>query len=146
MPKGKPWSRKDEKRLRDMVETGGSLQDMAQAFNRKPDAIRIKLSRLGLKVVVRKKSRKPRTTTSKLVPGDLLTHEKVLRVLTGAIKKAGEPGLDKVEIMRLKVLVDAAKTYDSVLEKFEGWVQIEERLLEMDKKIQELQKAKKVQS
>ena len=142
MPKGKPWSRKNEKRLREMVEAGASLQDMAKAFNRKPDAIRIKLSRLGLKVVVRKKSRKPRTTTSKIISHDLLTHEQTLRILTGAIAEAQEPGLDKLEIMRLKVLIDAAKTYDSVLEKFERWIEIESRLLEMDKKIAELQKAK----
>jgi len=144
MPKGKPWSRKNEKRLREMVEAGASLQDMAKAFKRKPDAIRKKVSRIGLKVVVHKKSRKPRTTTSKIVPRGLLTHKKVLEVLVGAIKKATEPGLDKLEIMRLKVLVDAAKTYDSVLEKFEGWVQIEQRLLEMENKIGELQKAQNV--
>ena len=34
--------------------------------------------------------------------------------------------------MRLKVLIDASKTYDSVLEKFEKWVDIENRLLELD--------------
>ena len=33
--------------------------------------------------------------------------------------------------MRLKVLIDASETYDSVLEKFEKWVDIENRLLEM---------------
>jgi len=67
-----------------------------------------------------------------------------LQVLAGAIKKGGQPKLDKLEIMRLKVLIDAAKTYDSVLEKFERWIEIEARLLEMDKKIMELQKAQKV--
>lgn len=146
MPKGKPWSRQDEKRLREMVEAGASLQDLTKAFNRKKDAIRMKLSRLGLKVVVRRKPRKPRTTTSKLVPSGLLTHEKVLGVLAGAIKKAGEPGLDKFEIMRLKVLVDAAKTYDSVLEKFERWVEFEAQLLEMAKEIAEIKKAKGIVS
>ena len=35
-------------------------------------------------------------------------------------------------MMCLKVLIDASKTYDSVLEKFEKWVDIENRLLEMD--------------
>jgi hypothetical protein len=39
-------------------------------------------------------------------------------------------------------LVDAIQTYDSVLEKFERWVEIESRLLEMDEKINELEKAK----
>jgi hypothetical protein len=39
-------------------------------------------------------------------------------------------------------LVDAVQTYDSVLEKFERWVEIESRLLAMDEKIAELKKAK----
>jgi len=143
MPKGKPWTREDEKALREMVEQGASIEAIAEAFDREPDAIRMKVKRLGLKVVVQKNSGQ-RTTTSELLPGDILTHEQALRILAGAIEKASEPGLDKVEIMRLKVLVDAAKTYDSVLEKFEKWVEIENRLLELDKKIQELQKAQKV--
>jgi hypothetical protein len=36
------------------------------------------------------------------------------------------------------------QTYDSVLEKFEGWVEIENRLVEMDKKIAEFQKVQKI--
>jgi len=37
--------------------------------------------------------------------------------------------------------VDAIHTYDSVLEKYERWAEIEQRLLEMDKKIAELKKS-----
>ena len=129
--------------LRDMVLQRANLGDLSKVFNRKPDALRIKMGRLGLKVVVNEKQQKSRTTTSALLPSDILSHEEALRVLAGAMKKAAEPGLDKLEIMRLKVLIEAAKSYDSVL-KFERWVDIENRLLEMDKKIQELEKAQKV--
>ena len=55
---------------------GASLQDMAQAFNRKSDAIRMKLGRLGLKVAVALLGFL--TAASKLVPSGLLRHEKVL--------------------------------------------------------------------
>jgi hypothetical protein len=99
-----------------------------------------------LGVVVVKKLQKSKTTTSVPLSNDLLTHEQALLVLAGAIKKAGEPGLDKLEIMRLRILIDAAKTYDSVLEKFEKWVEIEERMIEMGKQIEELQKTYQVQS
>jgi len=126
-----------------MVLQRANLGDLSKVFNRKPDALRIKMGRLGLKVVVNEKQQKSRTTTSALLPSDILSHEEALRVLAGAMKKAAEPGLDKLEIMRLKVLIEAAKSYDSVL-KFERWVDIENRLLEMDKKIQELEKAQKV--
>ena len=133
------WKREEEKRLRELAEQGASTKSLAEAFCRSPDAIRMKMKRLGLCVVVQKKSAQ-RTTTNDLVPGGLLTHEETLRVLTGAIAKAQKPGLDKLEIMRLKVLIDAAKTYDSVLEKFERWVELEARLLAMGEKITELEK------
>jgi len=141
MPKGKPWSHNQEKRLREMVTEGANIVDMAKAFNCRPDAIRKKLDRLGLKVVVQK-SQKTRTTTSTLLPKDIITHEQALQILASALEQLKQPGLDKLELQRLRILVDAVQTYDSVLEKFERWVEIEARLLEMDEKIAELKKAK----
>jgi hypothetical protein len=76
----------------------------------------------------------------------LLTHEEALKLLAGALQTLRKSGLEKLELQRLRILVDAAQTYDSVLEKFERWVEIENRLVEMEKKIQELQTAQKVQS
>jgi aspartate aminotransferase-like enzyme len=143
MPKGKPWSRSEEKRLTDMVEKGNSIEGLAKAFNLKADAIRMKLNRIGLKVVVQK-SQKHRTTTSTLLPDDIITHEQGLRILVAALEQLKQSGLDKLELQRLRILVDAVEAYDSVLEKFEGWVEIENRLVEMDKKIAELQKVQKV--
>ena len=143
---GKFWKPEEEQLLRSLWESGvHDFEVLAKKIKRSKGGIREKLKRMGLLVVV-DAPRKKVTTTRVRLSKDLLTHEKVLQVLAGAIMKAGEPGLDKVEIMRLKILVDAAKTYDSVLEKFERWVEIEERLLEMDKKIEELQKAQKVSS
>ena len=97
----------------------------------------MQLERLGVLVVVKQKSQKSKTTTTASVPlsKDLLTHEQALKVLAGALQALRKPGQDKLELQRLRILVDAIHTYNSVLEKFEGWVQIEERLLEMDKKI-----------
>lgn len=140
MPKGKPWTKEEVEKLRGLVEDKQPWKVIAAELHRSEGAIRQKCRRLGLEVVVDKKPQKPRTTTSTLLPSGIVTHEQVLQVLAGAMKKAAEPGLDKFEIMRLKVLVDAAKTYDSVLEKFERWVEIEARLLEMDGKIAELKK------
>jgi len=45
--------------------------------------------------------------------------------------------------MRLKVLIDAFKTYDSVLEKFEKWVDIENELLGMDRKMRSYIKSRR---
>ena len=98
---------------------------------------------MGLRVVVDAPRKRVTTTPVPLGKG-LLTHEEALKVLAGAIEALRKPGQDKLELQRLRILVDAVHTYDSVLEKFEGWVQIEQRLLEMENKIEELQKAQNV--
>lgn len=138
------WTRKEEARLRDLWEKG--IRDpevLSKELKRPVGGIKKKLERLGL-VVVKKPKRK--TTTTVLLSKDILTHEQALKILAGAVESLRQPDQDKVELQRLRILVDAIHTYDSVLEKFERWVEIEERLLEMDKKIKELQKAQKVQS
>lgn len=142
MPKGKPWCRSEEKRLKEMVQKGANIEILTQAFNISPDAIRKKIERIGLKVVLQKPQK--RWTTTSVLPADIITHEQALRILSSALEHLKQPGLDKLELQRLRILVDAVQTYDSVLEKFEGWVEIENRLVEMDKKIAELQKVQNV--
>ena len=56
------------------------------------------------------------TTTTVRFNEDLLTHGQALKVLAGAIQLLREPGQDKLELQRLRGLVDAMQTYDSVLE------------------------------
>lgn len=119
VPKGKLWSYDQEKRLREMVSEGANIVNMATAFNCKPDVIRKKLDRLGLKVVVQK-LQKTRTTTSTLLPKDIIMHEQALRTLAGALEALTQWGLDELELQRLRILVDTVQTYDCVLEKFEG--------------------------
>ena len=142
MTKGKPWTKEEVEKLRKLVEDKHPWKVIAVELHRSEGAVRQKCRRLGLEVVV-KKSQKPRTTTSTVLPSDIVTHEQVLKVLAGTMKKAAEPGLEKVEIMRLRALIDAAKTYDSILEKFERWVEIEAQLLAMGEKITEVEKAQK---
>ena len=138
---GRLWRSEEEQLLRQLWESGvHDLELLAEKIDRSKGAIREKINRMGLRVVI---SAAQKTTTSVSLQEPLLTHEEVLQVLAGAIKKGGAPEVDKLELMRLRVLIDAAKTYDSVLEKFERWVEIEAQLMEMGEKIAQLQKAKK---
>lgn len=138
------WNRADETKLLDLWKKGiRDTEVLAKEFDRTPRAIEMKLKRLGVVVVKQKFSR---TTTTAIKTRNLLTHEEALKILAGALQALRNPGQDKLELQRLRILVDVIQTYDSVLEKFERWVQIEERLLEMDKKIGELQKAANVSS
>jgi len=144
MPKRYYWSREEEAKLLELWKKGVTdFHVLAKELDRKPLGVKRKLQRMG--VVVGTKPRRKTTTTAVKSRG-LLTHEEALKILAGALESLREPGQDKLELQRLRILVDAIHTYDSVLEKFEGWVEIEERLLEMDKKIKELEKAQKVRS
>jgi len=135
------WTRKEETKLLELWKKGiTDVEVLAKELDRKPLGVKRKLQRMG--VVVGKPKFQKRTTTA-IKSKDLLTHEEALKILAGALEALRKAGQDRLELQRLRVLVDTVQTYDSVLEKFERWTEIESRLLEMDKKIAELQKAKK---
>jgi hypothetical protein len=140
MPKKYYWTRVEEAKLIELWKKGITNYDvLAKELGRTPGAIAKKVERLSL-------SPQQQTTTTVAMSKDLLTHEQALKILAGALELLQKPGQDKLELQRLRILVDAVDTYDSVLEKFERWTEIESRLLGMDKKIQDLQKAQKVSS
>ena len=140
MPNKYYWTREEEVKLLELWKKGiTDLNVLAKELGRKPLAVERKLQRMA---VVVSKQKFQKTTTTEIKSKDLLTHEEALKLLAGAIKSLQQPGQDKLELQRLRILVDAIQTYDSVLEKFERWVEIEARLLEMDEKIAELKKAK----
>jgi len=138
------WTREEEAKLLDLWKSGiTDLKVLGKKLGRKPLGVKRKLERMGVVVGQRKIQR---TTTTVPLNKDLLTHEQALRILAGALEALRKPGQDRLELQRLRILVDALQTYDSVLEKFEKWVEIENRLLEMEKEIDELQKAQNVSS
>jgi len=137
------WTRVEEARLVELWRKGiRDFKVLGKELGRTQRAIEMKLTRLGVVEVERKIS----STTTAVKSRDLLTHEETLKILAGALEALREPGLDRLELQRLRILADIAQTYDGVLEKFERWVEIENRLLAMDKQIRELQKAQTVQS
>jgi len=77
----------------------------------------MKLARLGL-VVVEQPQKQCSTTRESVLPVDIMSHEEVLLplsaggILAGAIARLQQPDLEKRELMQLRVLADAAKTYD----------------------------------
>ena len=134
------WTRAQEAKLRELWGKGvTNFEVLAKELGRTSGAVQKKVERLSLSPPVQ-------TTTTVPVSKDLLTHEQALKILAGSLAALQQPGQDKLELQRLRILVDAIHTYDSVLEKFERWAEIETRFLEMAKKIQELEKAQKVSS
>jgi hypothetical protein len=142
---GKLWNHEEEELLRRLWDNGiRDLKVLSEKVKRPEGAVREKSKRMGLRVVV--EAPRKRVTTTPVPLEGLVTHEEALKVLAGVLAKLREPGQDKVELQRLRILVVALQTYDSVLEKFERWSEIEKRILEMDEKIAELQKAQKMQA
>ena len=136
----KYWTQEEEKKLRDLWKKGiTDYNVLGMQLGRPPRGIEIKVQRMGLQVVVHTPLH---TTTNIAASKNLLTHEEALKALAGAIALLQNTSLGKLDLQRLRILVDALQRYDSVLEKFEKWVEIESRLLEMDKKIAELEKTK----
>jgi len=122
------WTRAEEAKLIGLWKKGVTDFDvLAKELGRTSGAVAKKVERLSL-------SPQRRTTTSVPLGEDLLTHEQALKILCGALHTLRQSDLGKLELQRLRILVDTIQTYDSVLEKYERWVEIEERLLEMDKK------------
>ncbi|MEM2971310.1 MAG: hypothetical protein QW270_02670 [Candidatus Bathyarchaeia archaeon] len=139
----KRWKPEEEKRLIEEFKGAGcsqeAIQRLAKEFNRTPEAIREKLKRLGLNVV----GAKFELTTTFEVPKVLPSLEEVLLLLAGALKKAAEPGLGRIELQRLGAIAMLYKAYESGLEKYVNYREIEAKLLELERKYAELsEKAK----
>jgi len=137
---GKPWTEHEIAQLRELWQQTYDLGTIAKTMNKSVEAVRMKLARLGL-VVVEQPQKQCSTTRESVLPVDIMNHEEVLKILAGAIARLQQPDLEKREVMQLRVLADAAKTYDSLLEKFERWVEVEAKILEMEKRLNEVQKA-----
>jgi len=134
------WRAEEEQELIRLWRQGTSVEALAEKYKRTPDAIKMKLKRLGVDIV----AAKAQITGPLEIPKELPSLEEVLLLLAAALKKAAEPGLGKTELQRLAVIADLYKAYADGLERYVGYRKIEEKLLEMDKKYAEL--ARKAQA
>jgi hypothetical protein len=130
MPKGKRWTSEEEKQLKDLVNAGSSLKVIATQLKKSREAVKVKMQRLGLKVVVVpvKKNGGTTTTFDLPVPDDLPSIEMQLRVLAGVIKKLQEDDLDKVDVMRLGRLIAGVDKYKTLYAEYVGYREIEQKV------------------
>ena len=71
MTKGKPWTADQEATLKALVEANTSIYAIAAKLNKKPDAIYVKCTRMGL-------TQKPQTTPSNIpLPKELPSGRKL---------------------------------------------------------------------
>jgi hypothetical protein len=124
------WTAREEQELLEAYKQGISVEALAQKYRRSPDAVKMKLKRLGLDVVAAKLD----ITGQLKIPDELPSLEEVLKIVAAAIMKACEPGLGKTELQRLDVIATLYKAYAAGLEQYVGYKKIEAKLLELEKK------------
>jgi hypothetical protein len=139
MPKGKPWTVKEERQLRALREEGKTVAEIAGRMNKTAGAIKQKLRRCGLEVVTIKNS--GGTTTSELIlPEELPSVEDALKKLAAAMKALKTPGLSKNEVMRLRSISQISEKYQKLLANYVDYRGIERKL---DQTIEKLQKGER---
>ena len=143
MPKGKPWTRDEEKQLRELRSQGCKISEIAVAMGKSEEAVMKKLQRIGLKVVQQSESNWTTSSTAAseiIVPEELFSVEEALGMLAGAMKALQTPGLSKTEVMRLRSLIQAASVYQVKFAEYLDYRGIEKKLAELEKKYADLVK------
>jgi len=140
--KGKPWTREQEKQLRELVKAGGSLKAIAAELKKSIGAVKAKMQRLGLEVVVPMK-KSVVTTTSLELPTDLPSVEEQMLVLAGALKELQKGGLDKSDVMRLRSIIAGVKAYKELFADYVDYRGIEQKVEEAVKWLRRLEQERK---
>ncbi len=142
MTKGKPWPVDDERRLRDWFSSGIiDFGVLAFSFDGEytEEAIRQKLIKLGL---VREQQHPKNSTcccsTQLEIPKELPSIEETLKMLAAALEALKMPGLDRIEILRLRGIIAGAKMYQELFAEYVRYRELEEELLDAREKIAEL--------
>jgi hypothetical protein len=137
MPKGKPWTAEEETKLRELVNSGLSLESIAAKLDKTPNAVYLKSRRLGLHL--KEEDAKGDTTSSSIpLPKELPSVEEALKILAGALIAASKPGLNKVEVQRLQIIATLARTYEQLLARYIDYRGIEQKLIELEAKYAKL--------
>jgi hypothetical protein len=140
--KGKPWSMEDEKKLRDWVTSGVSVDALVFSFDGQytKDAIYKKIERLGLEVVDEERHNLSTTTSNLELPDELPSVEEELIKLSAALAVLEKPGLEKTDVLRLRNMILGVKVYKELLADYMDYRGLEAELVELRKKYAELSK------
>jgi hypothetical protein len=126
-----------EDQLREMLKAGKTVKVIAKVLGKTENAIRQKMIKLGL--VEEKKTENNSLSSSTLVlPKELPSVETVLKMAAAAMKELEKPGLLKVEVMRLRALIQSAAVYQVKIAEYMDYRRIEAKLIDLDEKYERL--------
>ena len=142
--RGRKWTVEEERELRELVSEGHPVEVIAKRFKKRPKAVQVKIDRLGLIVDVDRKVCSTITTGKLEIPGDLLSAERTLKIMSAAVEAAAKPGLSRIELQRLQLVSNLARFYKESLADYLDYRRVEAELLELRKLYGALAKRAKV--
>jgi hypothetical protein len=141
------WTHPEEMNLIHMVEEGKGIEELSEAFKRSPEAVRLKLRRLGVMIpesvkVTSSTSTPQRGALEPIKPtSDLISLEETMKLLLGALEQLrSSDQLSALQVKRCRLIVSTARTYMAMLERYEKWTDIEQRMVNMEARFLELHK------
>lgn len=139
MTKGKPWPIEDERKLIDQVKTGVSFEALVASLGNRysRNAVYQKMIDLGLKeeeAIMRDTSS---SISAKLtLPKELPSVEEKLKTLSAALEALEKPGLDRTEIMRLRIIILGVKVYKELFVDYVKYRELEAEVSELRRKLE----------
>jgi hypothetical protein len=143
MTKGKPWDIEEERQLRMLFEEGKNVDQIAKVMVKTRDAVLNKIYDLGLKREEENKAHGRRLSSSFQLPKELPSVEEALKKLAAALIELEQPGLDQSEVLRLRSIISGVKVYKEIFADYFDYCELEQRLMELERKYAESAKNKK---
>lgn len=145
------WTPREHATLIKLINEGAALSDIAVRLKRSPDAVKMKLKRLGVtipqkgvakKVEVKVTKNATTTTLPPITPAEeLISMKEMMQTLLGALNQLQNPKrLSALEIRRCRTIISAARTYMRMLEKFQRWSRVEQEMVDMQARFLETYK------
>jgi len=139
--KGKPWTLEEENRLRQLLKANRSARAIARIMGKSRECVSMKIARLGLEVVTEQKNCGV-TTTSQLaalkLPSELPSVEEQLKVLAAALETLRAGQVEKLDVMRLRTIIQGVRVYQELLAEFVDYRGIEAKVAELEDKYAKL--------
>jgi len=124
------WTQEEELELVEMVRQGRSLEDIVERFHRSPEAVMLKVKRLGL--VLPQSVEASLAATAQVKPltavEDLIDYEEAMRMLLGALKRLGEVDVDRQELKKFRLIISGLKAYCSMWLTLQDLAAVEEKV------------------
>ena len=139
--KGKPWTPEEEERLRQLLKTNRSARAIARIMGKSRECVSMKIARLGLEVVTEQKNSAVTTTshlTTLKLPAELPSVEEQLKVLAAALEALRSPEIEKLDVLRLRAIIQGVKVYQEKLAEYVDYRGIEAKVVDLEEKYAKL--------